>query len=143
MTPTHRFCRVQAQKFSTGALWHLASSADNKSQMVNAGAIPLLVTVLSSKSSEAREYAAAVVSALARSQGGNKKVLYQAGAIDPLVALLSETRNMTQRHAACSLWALSDGKDGIYDKAIAEAGAIPLLISMLQVRSPRSRNLAP
>ena len=64
---------ADAQRFSTGALWHLASSADNKTQMVSAGAIPLLVAVLSrpsndSKSSDAREYAAAVVSALARTQ---------------------------------------------------------------------------
>ena len=54
---------IEAQKFSTGALWHLAASADNKTQMVTAGAIPLLVGVLESEDAAARESAAAVVSA--------------------------------------------------------------------------------
>lgn len=133
---------VDTQKFSTGALWHLASSADNKTEMVNAGAIPLLVAVLESPSSEAREHAAAVVSALARSQGGNKKVIYQKGGIAPLVKLLTDARPITQRHAACALWGLSDGKDGIYDRQIAEAGAIPLLIAMLLNDDQETRGFA-
>ena len=45
----------------------------------------LLVAVLDSKSPEAREHAAAVVSALARTQGGNKRAIYNRG-IKPLVA---------------------------------------------------------
>ena len=110
--------------------------------MVNAGAIPLLVNVLSSKSSEAREHAAAVVSALARSQGGNKRAIFHSGGIPPLVALLNDSRPMTQRHAACSLWALSDGKDGVYDKQIAEGGAIPLLVAMMQNDDTETRGFA-
>jgi len=133
---------VEAQKYSTGALWHLASSADNKTQMVAAGAIPLLVSVLSSKSGETREHAAAIISALARSQGGNKKTIYTADGIRPLIALLMDNRPMTQRHAACSLWALSDGKDGVYDKQIAEGGAIPLLVAMMQNDDTETRGFA-
>ena len=135
---------AEAQKFATGALWHLASSADNKVAMVSAGAIPLLIAVLESRLAEAREYAAAVVSALARSggNGGNKKSIYNCGGIKPLVALLSDARGSTQRHAACALWGLSDGKDGVYDKQIAEAGAIPRLIAMLQLDDSETRGFA-
>ena len=133
---------IDAQKFSAGALWHLASIADNKTQMVTAGAIPLLVSVLHSKSPEAREHATAVLSALARSQGGNKKQIYSAGALEPLIGLLDDGRRMTQRHAACCLWALSDGKDGVYDKSIAEGGAIPLLVAMLLQDDGETRGFA-
>ena len=132
----------EAQKFATGALYHLASSADNKVVMVNAGAIPLLVAVLHSKNSEAREYAAGVVSTLARTQGGNKKAIFKAGGIKPLTDLLDDSRSKTIMHAACALWGLSDGKDGVYDKQIAEAGAIPRLISVLQGDDPETRGFA-
>ena len=108
----------QVHRYVTGALWHLASSADNKTQMVAAGAIPLLVAILGSRSGEAREQATAVVSALARSQGGNKKAIYIAGGIEPLVSLLKDPKPVTQKHAACALWGLSDGKDGVYDKSM-------------------------
>ena len=81
-------------------LWHLASSADNKIQMVGAGIIPLLLPVLRCRSAEARD-ACAVFSALARTQGGNKKAIYHAGGIAPLTA---DAR--TQRHVA--LWGLSE-----------------------------------
>jgi len=109
---------------------------------VGAGAIPLLVVVLQSKLAEARECAAAVVSALARTQGGNKKAIYNAGGIKPLTALLSDAKAMTQRHAACALWGLADGKDGVYDKQIAEAGAIPRLIAMVQNDDSETRGFA-
>lgn len=110
--------------------------------MVSAGAIPLLVSVLSSKSDQAREHATAVVSALARQQGHNKRAIYVAGGIVPLVENLRDAKPATQRHAACALWGLSDGKDGTYDKQIAEAGAIPSLITMLQYDDPETRGFA-
>ena len=98
--------------------------------------------VLGSRSPEAREHAAAVLSALARSQGQNKKLIFVAGALEPLITLLDDVRSMTQRHAACCLWALSDGKDGVYDKAIAEGGAIPLLVNMLLEDDTETRGFA-
>ena len=133
---------TDAHKYASGALWHLASSADNKLAMVAAGAIPLLVAILSSRSSEAREHAAAVTSSLARTQGGNKRAVFLAGGVDPLVALLSDPRAATQKHAACALWGLSDGKDGVYDRQIAEAGAILPLISMLKNDDSETRGFA-
>ena len=133
---------ARRQKSTTGAMWHLASSADNKVQMANAGAIPLLVGVLVSKQAEAREHAAGVMSALARSQGGNKKQVFLEGGIPPLIELLKDPKPMTQRHAACALWGMCDGKDGIYDKHIAEGGAIPLLIAMLNNDDQETRGFA-
>jgi len=44
---------------------------------------------------------------------------------------LGDGRALTQKHAACALWGLSDGKDGVYDRQIAEAGAIPHLTKLL------------
>ena len=137
-----RSTSTDTQKFATGALWHLASSADNKTQMVSAGVIPLLVNVLESRSSEAREHSAAVLSALARSQGGNKKSIFNAGGIRPLVQLLLDTKTATQRHAASALWGLSDGKEGVYDRQICEAGAVVPLIEMLQNDDTETRGFA-
>ena len=78
--------------------------------MVGAGAIPNLTSILTSKSADVREHAAALLSSLARTQGGNKKAIYHAGGVEPLVLLLGDARPTTQRHAACALWGLSDGK---------------------------------
>jgi hypothetical protein len=134
--------KMLPQRYAAGALWHLASSADNKTQIANAGAIPLLVEILYSKFSECREHAAGVLSALARTQGGNKKAIFQARGIPPIVKLLSDTRLITRKYAASALWGLSDGKDGVYDKYIAEAGAIPPLIAMLQENEEETRGFA-
>lgn len=131
-----------SKKFAGGALWHLTSSADNKVAMVNAGAIPPLVCLLDSKLPEGREFAAAVISTLARTQGGNKKAIVQAGGIAPLVALLEDANLMTQKHASCSLWGLSDGKDGIYDKQIVENGAIRPLVALLINNHVETRGFA-
>jgi hypothetical protein len=110
--------------------------------MVEEGVIEPLVRVLSADSSEAREYAAAVVSALARGRGENKKLIYVAGAIPPLVALLTDPSPMTQKHAACALWGLSDGKDGVYDKQIVEHGGVAPLIALLQRDQYETRGFA-
>jgi hypothetical protein len=100
------------------------------------------VGVLSFESSEAREYAAAVVSTLARTQGGNKRAIVQAGGIGPLIELLSDASIQTQRHAACALWGLAEGKEGVYDKEIVEAGAVHPLIQMLLLNHAETRGFA-
>ena len=122
---------AEAQKFSTGALWQLAAVGDNKAAMVAAGAIPPLVSNLNSNSAELVEYAAAVLSMLARTQGGAKRAIVEAGGLLPLIALLRGQSVMTQRHAACALWGLTDGKEGVYDKQIVQQGGVQPLIQML------------
>ena len=131
-----------AQKYAAGVLWHLVSLSDAKAAMVQAGAIPALTSALAAENAELRDYSAAVVSALARTQGGNKREIFRAGGIKPLVNLLCDQKLSTQRHAACALWGMADGKDGVYDKQIAEAGAIPDLIGMLQNDDPETRGFA-
>ena len=133
---------TDGQKFTAGTLWHLASSADNKVAMVNAGVILPLVQVLSSKSPEAREHAAAVASTLARTQGGNKRAIFDAGGIPPLIKLLSDASTMAQKHAASALWGLADGKDGVFDKQIVEAGAVQPLIALLLNNHHETRGFA-
>ena len=131
-----------AQKYSAGALWHLASNANSRVTMVNAGAIPLLVRLLGAKSADTREHAAAVVSILVRSQGSNKKAVFRAGGIQPLIYLLTDQHLNSQKHAASALWGLADGKEGIYDKAIVEHNAVPLLIALMQSEELEVRGFA-
>jgi len=100
------------------------------------------VAVLSTGLDEAREYAVAVLSTLARSQGGNKKAIAQAGAIPPLVDLLSDASMATQRNAACTLWSLSDGKEGVYDKEMVQCGAVQPLIAMLMLNQTETSGFA-
>ena len=89
-----------------------------------------------------REYAAGVLSALSRTQGGNKKAIVQAGGVKPLVEMLSDPSIQAQRHAACALWGLAEGKEGIYDKEIVEAGAVEPLIAMLMLNHVETRGFA-
>jgi len=110
--------------------------------MVNAGAIPSLVALVDSSSPEACENATAVLSELARTQGGTKKAIVQAGGIEPLIQLLTDASVQTQRHAACALWGLADGKEGVYDKQIVEQGALRPLIAMLMLNHPETRGFA-
>jgi vacuolar protein 8 len=119
-------------KLAASVLWHLTAKEDAKTSMVAAGVIPPLVAMLSSPTPGVRDHAAAVISSLARTSGGSKKAIYSAGGIPPLVELLVSEKPMTQKHAACALWGMSDGKDGVYDKQIAEAEAVRPLVNMMQ-----------
>ena len=110
--------------------------------MVSGGAIPPLVKALLSDNSELVEYSAAVLSALARTQGGSKKAVVDAHGIEPLVTLLSDGSIATQKHAASALWGLADGKEGVYDKQIVEAGAVQPLIQMLLLNQTELRGFA-
>ena len=130
---------ADGQRAAAGALLHLATSADNRVVMVTAGVIPPLVKLLDSGSPDAREHSAAIMSALAVTQGGNKKAIFNAHGIKPLVHLLKDLRPATIRHAACALWGLSDGQDGIYDKHIVEYGAIPPLMGLLSNNNKETR----
>ena len=73
-------------------------------QIAEAGAIPLLVGILGSKSAEAREHSAAVLSALARSQQNTKKRIATADAIGPLVELLGGTCGEAAQVPARQRW---------------------------------------
>ena len=90
---------------------------------------------------DAREHAAAVVwpsracRVVTRSRSSCRRH-------KPHLKLLQAAKPVPQRHAACALWGLCDGKDGVYDKQIAEAGAIPLLIAMLQNDDAETRGFA-
>ena len=47
--------------------------------------------------------------------------------------LLPDASIPTQRHAACALWGLTEGKEGVFDKEVVEAGAVqPLSALRLQ-----------
>ena len=93
MALKHDASRAIQAVFQRGTKTHRSAMiAELKPTMAAAGAIPPLVAMLTFEAAEAREYAAAVVSALARTQGGNKKAIYHAGGIRPLTALLSDAR---------------------------------------------------
>ena len=129
-------------RHTTGTLWNLCAFGDTKAAMVAAGAIAPLVVLLRAQSAEARENAAAVVSALARSQGGTKKALVSGGSIPPLVELLGDASILTQKHAACGLWGLCEGKEGTYHKDLIDHGAVQPLIELLLLNHPETRGFA-
>ena len=98
--------------------------------------------MLHSDADEAREKAVAVLSTLARTQGGNKQAIFMAGAINPLIKLLRDPSVSTQKNAASALWSLADGKEGIYDKHMVDEGAVEPLIEMLLHNNPDTRGFA-
>lgn len=98
--------------------------------------------MLTSEAAEARENAAAVLSALARSQGGNKKAIVVAEGVPPLIDLLSDASVMTQKHAACALWGLVEGREGSYKELLVELGAVEPLIAMLLLNQLETRGFA-
>ena len=64
------------------------------------------------------------------------------GGVDPLIELLSDANLTTQRHATSALWGLAEGKEGVYDKQIVEAGGIQPLLSMLLLNNEETRGFA-
>jgi tRNA threonylcarbamoyl adenosine modification protein (Sua5/YciO/YrdC/YwlC family) len=127
---------TDAQTYSAGALWHLASSADSKAQMAEAGAIPPLVAVLRSPSAEARDHAAAVLSTLARGQVANKRAILKAAGLPPLIKLLTDPRVQSQQYAACALWGLAESEELNCAREMVEEHVIAPLIEMLQANHP-------
>lgn len=127
----------EQQRAAAGELRLLAKrNADNRVCIAGAGAIPLLVELLSSPDSRTQEHAVTALLNLSINEG-NKGTIVNAGAIPDIVDVLRNGSMEARENAAATLFSLS-----VVDEnkvAIGAAGAIPALIDLLCQGTPRGK----
>lgn len=125
------------QRGAAGELRLLAKrNADNRVCIAEAGAIPLLVDLLSSPDSRTQEHAVTALLNLSINES-NKGTIVNAGAIPDIVYVLKNGSMEARENAAATLFSLS-----VIDEnkvAIGAAGAIPALIKLLCEGTPRGK----
>ncbi|KAF9596169.1 hypothetical protein IFM89_007487 [Coptis chinensis] len=125
------------QRAAAGELRLLAKrNGDNRVCIAEAGAIPLLVELLSSPDSRTQEHAVTALLNLSINET-NKVSIVNAGAIPDIVDVLKNGSMEARENAAATLFSLS-----VIDEnkvAIGAAGAIPALIDLLCHGSPRGK----
>lgn len=125
------------QRGAAGELRLLAKrNADNRVCIAEAGAIPLLVDLLSSPDSRTQEHAVTALLNLSINDS-NKGTIVNAGAIPDIVDVLKNGSMEARENAAATLFSLS-----VIDEnkvAIGAAGAIPALINLLCEGTPRGK----
>ncbi|XVE99262.1 hypothetical protein REPUB_Repub03eG0183000 [Reevesia pubescens] len=127
----------EQQRAAAGELRLLAKrNADNRVCIAEAGAIPLLVELLSSTDPRTQEHAVTALLNLSINDS-NKGTIVNAGAIPDIVDVLKNGSMEARENAAATLFSLS-----VIDEnkvAIGAAGAIPALIKLLCEGSPRGK----
>ncbi|KAK9061281.1 hypothetical protein SSX86_018461 [Deinandra increscens subsp. villosa] len=125
------------QRSAAGELRLLAKrNADNRVCIAEAGAIPLLVELLSSRDGRTQEHAVTALLNLSINEA-NKGIIVSVGAIPEIVDVLKNGSTEARENAAATLFSLS-----VVDEnkvAIGAAGAIPPLIDLLQEGTPRGK----
>ena len=106
-----------------------ANAATNRLLIAAAGAVPPLVSLLSSPSIWVQKYSANTLWNLSVEEK-NKGTVAVAGAIPPLIALLDSLDEGVQRGAAGALWNLSTSHK--HGSDIAASGGIPALVALLR-----------
>ncbi|XP_068331030.1 U-box domain-containing protein 14-like [Pyrus communis] len=127
----------EEQRAAAGELRLLAKrNGDNRVCIAEAGAIPLLVELLSSADSRTQEHAVTALLNLSINES-NKGGIVNAGAIPDIVDVLKNGSMEARENAAATLFSLS-----VVDEnkvAIGAAGAIPALIKLLCEGTPRGK----
>lgn len=127
----------EQQRAAAGELRLLAKrKADNRVFIAEAGAIPLLVDLLSSPDPRTQEHAVTALLNLSINEA-NKGTILNAGAIPDIVDVLKNGSMEARENAAATLFSLS-----VVDEnkvAIGAAGAIPALIDLLCQGTPRGK----
>uniref|UniRef100_A0A7N0T6I4 RING-type E3 ubiquitin transferase n=1 Tax=Kalanchoe fedtschenkoi TaxID=63787 RepID=A0A7N0T6I4_KALFE len=127
----------EQQRAAAGELRLLAKrNADNRVCIAGAGAIPLLVELLSSPDTRTQEHAVTALLNLSINES-NKGSIVNAGAIPDIVDVLKNGSTEARENAAATLFSLS-----VVDEnkvAIGAAGAIPPLIDLLCHGTPRGK----
>lgn len=122
--------QLNVQREAAGELRALAKrNAENRVCIAEAGAIPLLVGLLSSQDQGTQEHAVTALLNLSIHEG-NKGPIIAAGAIDPIVEVLKHGNMEARENAAATLFSLS-----VVDEnkvTIGASGAIPALVSLLR-----------
>ncbi|KAM3698371.1 hypothetical protein ACB098_06G183800 [Castanea mollissima] len=128
---------TEQQRAAAGELRLLAKrNADNRVCIAEAGAIPLLVELLSSPDPRTQEHAVTALLNLSINDS-NKGTIVNAGAIPDIVDVLKNGSMEARENAAATLFSLS-----VIDEnkvAIGAAGAIPALITLLCEGTPRGK----
>ncbi|KAG5237763.1 armadillo/beta-catenin repeat family protein [Salix suchowensis] len=128
---------LEQQRSAAGELRLLAKrNADNRVCIAGAGAIPLLVELLSSTDPRTQEHAVTALLNLSINDI-NKGTIVNAGAIPDIVDVLKNGSMEARENAAATLFSLS-----VIDEnkvAIGAAGAIPALIKLLCDGTPRGK----
>lgn len=118
------------QRAAAGELRLLAKrNAENRICIAEAGAIPLLVGLLSSQDQCTQEHAVTALLNLSIHEG-NKGSIVAAGAIKSIVEVLKNGSMEARENAAATLFSLSVVDDN--KVAIGASGAIPALVSLLR-----------
>ncbi|XP_048231865.1 U-box domain-containing protein 14 [Ricinus communis] len=127
----------EQQRAAAGELRLLAKrNADNRVCIAEAGAIPLLVELLSSTDPRTQEHAVTALLNLSINDS-NKGMIVNAGAIPDIVDVLRNGSMEARENAAATLFSLS-----VIDEnkvAIGAAGAMPALIDLLREGTPRGK----
>ncbi|KAL5569388.1 hypothetical protein UlMin_025963 [Ulmus minor] len=127
----------EQQRAAAGELRLLAKrNADNRVCIAEAGAIPLLVELLSSTDPRTQEHAVTALLNLSINDI-NKGTIVKTGAISDIVDVLKNGSMEARENAAATLFSLS-----VIDEnkvAIGAAGAIPALIKLLCEGTPRGK----
>ncbi|KAK4578722.1 hypothetical protein RGQ29_028704 [Quercus rubra] len=128
---------MEQQRAAAGELRLLAKrNADNRVCIAEAGAIPLLVELLSSPDPRTQEHAVTALLNLSINES-NKGTIVNAGAIPDIVDVLKNGSMEARENAAATLFSLS-----VIDEnkvAIGAARAIPALITLLCEGTPRGK----
>ncbi|CAA2959230.1 U-box domain-containing 14 [Olea europaea subsp. europaea] len=128
---------IEQQRAAAGEIRLLAKrNADNRVCIAEAGAIPLLVELLSSSDQRTQEHAVTALLNLSINEA-NKGTIVNAGAIPDIVDVLKNGSIEARENAAATLFSLS-----VLDEnkvAIGAAGAIPPLIDLLCQGTPRGK----
>ena len=124
----------EVQQHVACALWHPASLAENKAEIVNAGGIKPFISMLAAEGETAPELAAIILVRLARSNETVSSEIADKGGVLPLVKLLSTGSAGSQLQAASVLAELalvSKNRD-----VIANANGIEPVIKLLASSTP-------
>lgn len=128
---------AEQQRAASGELRLLAKrNADNRVCIAEAGAIPLLVELLSSTDQRTQEHAVTALLNLSINEA-NKVTIVNAGAITEIVDVLKNGSMEARENAAAALFSLSVVDENKVQ--IGAAGAIPPLIDLLCQGTPRGK----
>ena len=119
------------------ALQFATTDADTKAHIVQRGAVPSLITMLSHTDTSLREMAAFALGRLAQN-GDNQAGVVQCGGLVPLLGLLESKHYNLQHNAAFALYGLADNEDNIAD--IVREGVLQRLLDCaekLQVQASK------
>ena len=122
---------MRVQRNATGALLNMTHSDENRNQLVSAGAIPVLVSLLSSTDTDVQYYCTTALSNIAVDAANRKRLAQtETRLVQSLVHLMKGQAPKVQCQAALALRNLAS--DEKYQLEIVRAGGLQPLLGLLQ-----------